>query len=199
MTDDPRDLRTRRRLATHREIHEAALDLFEEQGVRETTVQQIAERAGVSQRTFFRHFETKEQAGLPGHHRLARMVEELEPPAGDPAGTLRHIERATALALAADDPELREHRRVALLFAREPELLVLAAAREKALITRLRERLSAPPADLDPTAALLVAEIAVAVWRTTWERWGERTAAGEEVDPVDLYRECSDRLRALFP
>ncbi|WP_448070681.1 helix-turn-helix domain-containing protein [Georgenia yuyongxinii] len=49
-----------RRLDTYLEIHEAALELFESQGIRETTVQQIADRARVSPRTFFRYFTTKE-------------------------------------------------------------------------------------------------------------------------------------------
>lgn len=58
--DAAQDLLARRRLDTYLEIHEAALELFESQGIRETTVQQIADRARVSPRTFFRYFTTKE-------------------------------------------------------------------------------------------------------------------------------------------
>lgn len=63
--DQTVDLRTRRKLQTEREIHRAALELFEQQGVRATTVPEIAARAGVSPRTFFRYFSTKEEAALP--------------------------------------------------------------------------------------------------------------------------------------
>src|SRR5690625_7043573 len=50
--------RTTARLAT------CALELFEVHGFENTTVAQIAEAAGVSEMTFFRHFATKERAIL---------------------------------------------------------------------------------------------------------------------------------------
>lgn len=70
MTDEsggnsnPLTLRERRRLETVAEINSAALSLFESRGVDATTVADIAASAGVSQRTFFRYFETKELAAL---------------------------------------------------------------------------------------------------------------------------------------
>lgn len=49
---------------TEAELARAAAELFARQGVAQTTVEQIAERAGVSERTFFRYFPTKEDAVL---------------------------------------------------------------------------------------------------------------------------------------
>jgi AcrR family transcriptional regulator len=54
-------LRERNRSRTKREIEDAALTLFEEQGYAATTVEQIVRRAGVSQATFFRYFGSKEE------------------------------------------------------------------------------------------------------------------------------------------
>jgi AcrR family transcriptional regulator len=53
-------LRTQRKLATRQALQEAALLLFAEQGYADTSSAQIAQLAGVSVRTFFVHFPTKE-------------------------------------------------------------------------------------------------------------------------------------------
>ena len=57
--------RERKRNATRVALVEAALALFEEKGFAATTVDEIAERADVAQRTFFRHFPTKEAVLFP--------------------------------------------------------------------------------------------------------------------------------------
>jgi AcrR family transcriptional regulator len=201
MTDDddgvPQDLRARRRHDTYQEIHQAALDLFEAQGVRETTVQQIADRAGVSHRTFFRYFTAKEQAALPGQRRLLRAIDTFEVSGTDPVAVLRDVEAATEAVMARDDVEMDEHRRITRLLAREPDLHALAALQEQMLVTRLRARLTEQLQDHHPTTVLLIAELAVTVWRTSWERWGELALEGEPGDPVEFYRRCRQELRRI--
>ena len=62
----------------------AALSLFEERGFEQTTVEDVAERAGMGRTTFFRHFRSKEEAVLPDHDGLLGLVEErLRPGAED--------------------------------------------------------------------------------------------------------------------
>jgi AcrR family transcriptional regulator len=56
-------------------IATAARDLFAAQGYEQTTVEAIAERAGVARRTFFRHFRSKDDAIFPDHARIAQLVE----------------------------------------------------------------------------------------------------------------------------
>jgi AcrR family transcriptional regulator len=58
------DGRERRKLATRRALRAATLELGLERGLGEVRVEEIAERAGVSTRTFFNYFETKEDAAL---------------------------------------------------------------------------------------------------------------------------------------
>ena len=65
-------LRERTRRAVHREIAEAGMALFLDQGFEETTVDQIAEAAGISRRSFFRYFATKEDVVL------GDMIEQLD-------------------------------------------------------------------------------------------------------------------------
>jgi AcrR family transcriptional regulator len=54
-------LRERNRTRTTRDIELAALELFEQHGYADTTVEQIARQAGVSSATFFRYFGSKEE------------------------------------------------------------------------------------------------------------------------------------------
>lgn len=57
-------LRERHRAETATEIHRAGLDLAEQEGCAATTVEAVAERAGVSRRTFFNYYASKEDAIL---------------------------------------------------------------------------------------------------------------------------------------
>ncbi|MFC7340281.1 TetR family transcriptional regulator [Saccharopolyspora griseoalba] len=86
----------------------AALDLFAEQGFESTTVDQIADAAGVGRRTFFRYFRAKEDVVFPGHdERLAEVVEHLE--AADPAAPpLRAVGETAGIVLEMylDEPEV---------------------------------------------------------------------------------------------
>jgi AcrR family transcriptional regulator len=57
-------------------LADAALDLFEASGYERTTVDEIAERAGVGRSTFFRHFPSKEDVIFPDHESLRMQVAE---------------------------------------------------------------------------------------------------------------------------
>ena len=61
------DRRHERGIRTRTALVDVALDLFERQGFDRTTVDQIAATAGVSQRTFFHHFPTKEAVLFSGY------------------------------------------------------------------------------------------------------------------------------------
>jgi AcrR family transcriptional regulator len=84
----------------------AALELFASKGYDDTTVDEIAARAGVARRTFFRHFRTKEDAVFPDHDAYIKRIEEFVDRAGTTETALDVIVRAAHLVLAmyADDP-----------------------------------------------------------------------------------------------
>lgn len=67
-------LRARKKQATSIALQRSAIDLFLQRGYEETTVQDITDAAGVSQRTFFRYYPTKDAVLLTEH---ARREEEL--------------------------------------------------------------------------------------------------------------------------
>ena len=84
MSED--SIRDRRAAQTRARIAEAALELFVRQGYRETTVDQIAEAAGVSRRTVFHHFPGKESLlldHLAGRREVA-LKHLRERPAAEP-------------------------------------------------------------------------------------------------------------------
>lgn len=59
-------LRARRRQQTRDEIHQSAVELVLERGFADVTVEDIAQSAGISPRTFFNYFPTKQEAIFPG-------------------------------------------------------------------------------------------------------------------------------------
>jgi len=85
-------IRADRVRATRAQIAETALELFQSQGFAETTIDQIAEAAGVGRRTVFRHFPTKDAMLLD--HLVLRREEAIarlaERPASEPPLTSLH-------------------------------------------------------------------------------------------------------------
>jgi len=55
-------------------LRQAALELFTEQGFENTTVAQIAERAGLNRRTFFHHFADKREVVFSGSEQVEERV-----------------------------------------------------------------------------------------------------------------------------
>lgn len=197
---DVPDLRTRRRLETQDLIHRAAVDLFEAQGVKATTVEEIASRAGISSRTFFRHFSSKEQAVLPGQLRLRRAIDALELDGAGSGAALRAVEEMAVAVIAAEPQEdLEANQRVRRILLREPDIRGLAAAQEQELVMRLRDRLLRRGGEaMDLMTARLIAETAMLLWRSCWDHWAELADAGTVLEPVQLYRQYGQGLRCLL-
>jgi AcrR family transcriptional regulator len=100
-----------RRQRNRAALLEAAIELFQQQGIRATKLEEICERADVSARTFFNHFETREHLYQAiAHQRALQMAALMELRADDPR-TFR--ERLTALfasvgAYLSERPAYRE-------------------------------------------------------------------------------------------
>jgi AcrR family transcriptional regulator len=103
--------RERKKLATRLALEEAAMRLFTEKGFDGTTVEEIADAADVSARTFFRYFATKDEVLFGDHEpRLEAMRQLLDArPADEPV-----MASLEALLRALGDL-LVEHRERALV------------------------------------------------------------------------------------
>jgi AcrR family transcriptional regulator len=104
----PRSLRTLRRDYTKGEIARVAMQLFARDGFTEVTVEQIADEVGISPRTFFRYFATKEDVVFHDDQRIRRrLVRALaaRPKSEGAVTALRQAYLATSSVAPAD----REH------------------------------------------------------------------------------------------
>jgi AcrR family transcriptional regulator len=106
-------LRERKRAQTYASLAAHALALFDERGFEATPVDAIAEAAGVSRRTFFRYYDTKEAVFFANQQRrlqvFTALIEHPEP-GESPYETLRRAFRVAARAYMAEREQLlREH------------------------------------------------------------------------------------------
>ena len=86
----------------------AAVDLFTEQGYDDTTVAQIAERAGVTKSTFFRHFPDKREILVVGQQTLSQLLTEGIAAAAGAATPLEAVAAGLERASSAMGPMNRE-------------------------------------------------------------------------------------------
>jgi AcrR family transcriptional regulator len=150
----------------------AAVDLFTEQGYDATTVAQIAERAGVTKSTFFRHFSDKREVLVAGQETLGRLLAEGVTEAPADASPLQAVAAGLERASSAMGPANRElGPRLRAAVATSTELqerdalksVGLAAAMTTALISR-----GVP----EPTAHL-AGELGVLAFKRGYAQWSE--------------------------
>ncbi|MET9777523.1 TetR family transcriptional regulator [Streptomyces sp. NPDC006367] len=182
----PPGLRERRKQHTRDTLLRTALELFTERGYEETTVDDIAGAAGVSQRTFFRYFATKEEAAFF----VARLAEShfvdavrRRPPGEAPLDALRGAlaESWDTIGEAVEQVvPLDLHMRFYREIESTPALLAAHLRRaneleeEIARVVAAREGLGV---DTDPRPRVVVAVFG-AVMRVTERIWSARPDAG---------------------
>jgi AcrR family transcriptional regulator len=171
--DGSGDGRNRRRLASTQSIEDAALALFVERGYDKTTAEDIASAAGVSVRTFFRHFPNGKQAVVLLETR--RHVDILEralrnrPPQESALTAMRSAVRDAASEVRSDDARygprdaLRIYNQIA---AGQPDLIAtIMGARQlmmESLVGPIALRMSVDP-DTDVRPRALVHSVHAAI------------------------------------
>ncbi|MGV9803036.1 TetR family transcriptional regulator [Mycobacterium sp. NPDC003449] len=173
-------------------LERVALELYGERGFDQTTVAEIAQRAGLTERTYFRYFADKREVLFGGEGVLHDVFVTAVTAAPRDAGPIDAIEAgldAVAQMFAGRHDHAR--RRQAVIDAntalRERELIKLASL-SAAIAAALRGRGVAEP------AAGLAAEAGIAVFKVAFERW---LAGSTEPDLGALMRAAIEELRSL--
>ncbi|NUT47127.1 MAG: TetR family transcriptional regulator [Saccharothrix sp.] len=188
-------LRERKKLATRTALADAALRLCVAHGLDGVTVEQVANEAGVSLRTFFNYFSSKEEAVVAGDSATAAAFVQAfaDRPADEPVLQALH----TALVdIVPDriDPErvaqLRVLRRTPALL---PHQIAAFAAQERELTTAVATRVG-----VDPTADLYPVMLAAAVMATLRVVVGWWLDAAERPELSDLIGVMVERLDVGF-
>lgn len=150
-------------------LEKAALELYVERGFENTTVAEIAERAGLTERTFFRHFADKREVLFSGTPALEKLLVECVAGANETVAPLDAVTSALEAAGAViQERGAWSQRRQAVINAnpelRERELIKLAAL-AAALAEALRAR------GIKEPAASLAAEAGIGAFKVAFERW----------------------------
>lgn len=199
MTDDESDgegLRARKQRRTRQAIHRAAVELASERGPDAATVADISDRVGISPRTFFNYFPTKEDAivgmheGLPTDAELDRFRAGTSPDLiGDVFEILRSVFPAT-------DDDLLGRRRA--LMTEHPQLI----QRQWARLMGVEARIAGAVADRMRAAGVAAddvddAALALVVTCNSVLRLSIRKAVADDAHTFDVRAGFDDTLRTL--
>ena len=172
-------------------LEQAAMELYLERGFGQTTVAQIAERAGVTERTFFRYFADKREMLFDGSAVLQqRMVDAV---AGSPAGaTPLDAVGASLDAVGEIFVDLDHSRRRQVIIDSDSSLqereLIKRDRLATAITQALRER------GVEEPAASLAAQTGIGVFHVAFAAW---IAPGNTRSYADIARALLVELMAV--
>lgn len=167
--EDRPGLRETKKRQTRLAMHRAAVELVAEYGFTPVTVEMIARKAGVSTRTFFNHWVTKDAAVLgvvPGESReiAEKLRAQLE--VSGPRDALRHVLR-DVLAGIPSDPALRDLKKQVM--AKEPRLHTISSGNlievQSELVEVLGEAMDGEDARM---RAVIIVQVAFALTRSAF-------------------------------
>jgi AcrR family transcriptional regulator len=195
-------LRERRRIQTALEVADAALGLFERDGVEATRVEAIAAAAGISNRTFFRYFASKEHAAFALEPAVEQAVEGAIAALDSESPLLPQLETMQRDAIRAlgsvNGSSGRRELRVWRLMQSEPALAQTAAGIRNDRVCELAGRIrNAVGATVDE----LELELTLGLWEATataaYVHWAAQAMAGHPVELMDSYERAILLLRTL--
>ena len=175
-------------------LEKAAMELFQERGYVHTTVEEIAARAGLTERTFFRYFADKREVLFSGSKELEKGIVDRIESAPAEASPLD----AVAAAFEAAGAELQDRRDLQFVRARYALVTKHAEIQERELIKLASLAVAVTKAlharGVSEPAASLAAEAGIAVFKIGFERW---VNGRKPQDFAAHIRAAVDALRAI--
>lgn len=170
-----------------RRLQQAALELYRDRGYDQTTTAEIAARAGVTERTFFRHFQDKREVLFDGEAPLrAALIEALDktPGALTPLEALLWAFRSVARLFEGNRPFSEPRRKV---IAATPALQERELAKAAALVAVLAEALRRR--GVDGRLATLAAQAGMAALSHAVTSWLDDPSKGLDAHIVRAFDE----------
>jgi len=174
-SDAATSLRERTRRAVRAELMEVGMALFADQGYEQTTVEQVAQAAGMSKRSFFRYFPSKEDLVLDNQDVIGEELAEALAvrPADEPAWFA--LRRAFDLIVERMDDRHERAERLLRMLHSTPALLASQLARRSRwrdlLAPHLVDRISADSPELAGLKAAALAGSALACYEAVQSAW----------------------------
>jgi AcrR family transcriptional regulator len=172
-------------------LEQAAMELYGERGFEQTTVAEIAARAGLTERTFFRHFADKREVLFSGASALQELLVARVAEGSDSVPPIDSVVAALEAGGALIQERGSAARQRQDIIAANPELqereLIKLASLASALAATLRQR------GIDDPVASLAAEAGIAVFKIGFERWISDT----DQDLPALIRNSLAELRSV--
>ena len=176
-------------------LQATTLELFAEHGFEQTTVAEIASRAGLTERTFFRYFTDKREVLFTGQDEFEGMFVEhiaAAPPDAAPLRAATQAVRAVATEFFPTERHPFSRRRQTIIDAnpglQERELLKLSGL-TAAMAAALQHRGTPEP------TAMLSAECGVTIFRVAFSRW---VGGSEDREMASIVDEVLAELRVLI-
>ncbi|SEO67787.1 TetR/AcrR family transcriptional regulator [Amycolatopsis saalfeldensis] len=156
----------------------AALDLFAERGYEATTVIQIAERAGLTKSTFFRHFPDKREVLFGGTTMAGRLTDEIvgAPAEATPLEVLAQAMDAIGREIFTSDRRELSARRRAVIAA-NPELREREALKGLGLTAAMSDSLKRR--GVPELTARAAAELGALAFEIAYDRWSSATGGDD--------------------
>jgi len=173
-------------------LEQAAMELYLDRGFEQTTVADIATRAGLTERTFFRHFADKREVLFRGSSALQDLLVNRVAETPSSVGAMDAVASALDAAGALFEANRGRSRQRQEVIDANPVLqereLIKMASLAAGMAVALRARGVAEP------AAALTAEAGVAVFRVAFDRW---VSGPDERTLQELIRDSLAQLRAV--